>query len=592
LAGAERVAYLDEACAADPKLREHVGTLVAAAQRSASPRRQDTSGVVTQTLTSASAIAPGRRIGHYEIVSKLGEGGMGAVYRAVDTNLGRQVALKVISRASISDEDKRRFAREAKSASALNHPNVVTVYEYSAEAGLDFIVMELVEGAPLNEILKRGETPLSTLLDYARQVAAALTKAHGAGIVHRDLKPGNIMITPDGVAKVLDFGLAKRSQGPEGPDGETMTAVTQAGIVMGTPAYMSPEQVLGEAADHSTDIFAFGVILYEMVCGQRPFKGEDTAATLRQILHKEPPPPPDTAPEAVKALIGKCLQKSRQHRLRSMAEAVALLSSSGPLRLPVSRSRGRVAALAGGLVVLGIAGSLLWCAAGRRAPAAHSVATTYPTASTHPTATASVGLDSVDGTSSELTIRARGLLRRYDKTGYLDRAIRLLESALEKDAKFAAAYATISEAYLRKGHSVTSADNHWLKLARDSAAQAVSLNPDLAEAHTSLGEVLLEGGETDRAKGEIDRALQLDPLSSRACLAMAKLQAKLDAVSAETLYGKAAALAPDDWIPHSEHGGFLYRAARYRDAAAEWEEAARLAPDNVFILKTAVRVCG
>jgi serine/threonine-protein kinase len=331
---------------------------------------------------------------------------------------------------------------------------------------------------------------------------------------------------------------------------------------------------MGEPADYRSDIFSFGVILYEMVCGRRPFQGGDLHTTLRQIVYKEPDPVGEGVPGNASDLISKCLRKKREERLPSMAEAVALLSSSAPLRLPVSRSRGRVAALAGGLVVLGIAGSLLWSAAGRR------------TSETHPIAAVSAGLDSVDGTSSELTIRARSLLRRYDKTGYMDRAIALLERALEKDRKFAPAYAAIAEAYLRKGHSITSSDNHWLKLARDSANQAVLANPDLAAAHTILGDVLLEAGESAQAKTEIDRALQLDPLNSTANVSLAKFHSKSDPARAEVLFRKAAVLAaPDDWIPHSEYGGFLYRAARYQDAAAEWEKAGRAAPDNVFMLR-------
>jgi serine/threonine protein kinase len=278
---------------------------------------------------------------------------MGAVYKALDTNLGRTVALKLISRASITAEDKRRFAREARAASALNHPNIVTIYEYNSDDGLDFIAMEFVDGVTLQGVLRQGGQPIPVLLEYARQVASALAKAHSSGIVHRDLKPGNIMITAEGVAKVLDFGLAKQEAG--GSE-QGATALTQVGVVIGTPAYMSPEQAMGEAIDYRSDIFSFGVILYEMVCGRRPFQGGDAHTTLRQIVYKEPDPMGEGVPGNASDLISKCLRKKREERLPSMAEAVTLLSSSGPLPLPVSRSRGRVAALAGGLVALGIAG--------------------------------------------------------------------------------------------------------------------------------------------------------------------------------------------------------------------------------------------
>src|SRR5262249_41323050 len=164
--------------------------------------------------------------------------------------------------------DRRRFAREAKAASALNHPNIVTIYEYNSEAGVDFIAMEYIEGTSLDALLAGHEPPLPTLLVYARQVASALAKAHAAGIVHRDLKPANIMTTADGVAKVLDFGLARLEA--RGANVNTI-ALTQTGAVLGTPAYMSPEQALGEPADSRSDIFSFGIILYEVACGRRPF---------------------------------------------------------------------------------------------------------------------------------------------------------------------------------------------------------------------------------------------------------------------------------------------------------------------------------
>src|SRR5205807_385815 len=258
-----RGAYLDQACGADIHLRSVVESVLLSGQSTSFDRWDSAAAAGVPILR-------GQRISHYQIESKIGEGGMGAVYKAVDSNLGRPVALKVISRSIISSDDKRRFAREAKAASALNHPNIVTIYEYNSENGLDFIVMEFVEGAGLDTLLRKGGTPIPVLLDYARQVAGALAKAHAAGIVHRDLKPANIMITADGVAKVLDFGLAKYSHEREGADGATLTMATKVGTILGTPAYMSPEQAIGEPADYHADIFCFGVILYEMVCGRRP----------------------------------------------------------------------------------------------------------------------------------------------------------------------------------------------------------------------------------------------------------------------------------------------------------------------------------
>jgi serine/threonine protein kinase/tetratricopeptide (TPR) repeat protein len=590
----DRAAFLDQACGADAALRGEVESLLAAGDQSAffdRPALADATITIPGIASAGAPILPGQRISHYQIVSKIGEGGMGAVYQAIDTNLGRTVALKVISRPFISADDKRRFAREAKAASALNHPNIVTIYEYNSENGIDFIAMEFVEGAALDKLLKQGGTPLPALLDCARQVAGALAKAHAAGIAHRDLKPANIMLTADGVAKVLDFGLAKHSHEHEGADGASLTTgLTQAGMVMGTPAYMSPEQAMGEPADYHSDIFSFGVILYEMVCGRRPFQGEDAPATLRQILYKEPAPVAEAVPAQVATLIGKCLRKAKEERLASMNEAVGVLSSPAspvaaasapsvpetvmPVRAATEPKRWKlIAAGAVALLVLGAGGVLV-------SPSVRQKILPARTSNAKPAAT-----DSLNGTASELTVRARELLRRYDKTGYLDRAIRLLEAALEKDSKFAPAYAALAEAYLRKGYSVTSADNHWLKLARDSAGQAVAANPDLAAAHSILGDVLLETGETATAKMEIERAMQLDPLGWPSYVSLAKFYSKSDALRAEQLYRKATELGPGDWIPHSEYGRFLYRTARYQQAAAEWEQATRVAPDNVFMLR-------
>jgi serine/threonine protein kinase/tetratricopeptide (TPR) repeat protein len=569
----DRSSYLDQICGGDGSMRAEVESLINAAARS------DVSGetAVTTTVTISNpalgvGVAPGKKISHYEILAGIGEGGMGAVYKALDTNLGRTVALKLISRASITAGDKRRFAREARAASALNHPNIVTIYEYNSDDGLDFIAMEFVDGVPLDRLLRQGGQPIPVLLEYARQVASALAKAHGSGVVHRDLKPGNIMITTEGVAKVLDFGLAKQEAGGSG---QGATALTQVGVVMGTPAYMSPEQAMGETADYRSDIFSFGVILYEMVCGRRPFQGGDAHTTLRQIVYREPDPMGEGVPGNVSDLISKCLRKKREERLPSMEDAVALLSHPGP---PLSRIRSwkrAPAAIAATLVVM-FAASLLSLSPAVREKIRARIPVTRRSGAV---------ADSVDGSASELTLRARNLLRRYDKTGNLDRAIRLLEAALEKDRKFAPAYAAIAEAYLRKGTSITSADDHWLKLARDAATQAVSANPDLAAAHSILADVLLQSKESGAAKPELDRAMQLDPLASAPYLSLAKFDSESNPEDAEQAYKKAVELAPEDWIPHSEYGKFLYRAAHYQAAAEEWKQALRLADNNIFMLR-------
>lgn len=311
----QRDAYLTEACAGDFALRSEVESLIAASQQSAFLDR-DLLPSLTPTLNMTVAYT-GRTIGNYRVVSRIGEGGMGIVFRAVDSRLGRAVALKVISHSSSdgpgAGEEKRRFFREAKAASALNHPNIVTIYEYDSDGEVDFIAMEYIRGKTLHALLAEHRPPLETLLGYAVQAAGAVAAAHAAGIVHRDLKTKNIMVTEGGTVKVLDFGLAKES-------GARITE-TQTGAVLGTPAYMSPEQAKGEPADHRSDIFSFGVILYEIACGQRPFGGPDLPSTLYAVVHQDPPTP-DTLnpalPKSLVALIGRCLRKNPEDRPESM----------------------------------------------------------------------------------------------------------------------------------------------------------------------------------------------------------------------------------------------------------------------------------
>ena len=241
----------------------------------------------------------GQSLGHYRIEAKLGEGGMGVVYRALDTHLDRPVAIKLLRPdATSSPERKRRFVQEAKAASALNHPNIVHIYDISSsEDGTDFIAMEFVAGKTLDQLIGKSGLPLKDTLKYSIQIADALARAHSAGIVHRDLKPANIIVAEDGRVKLLDFGLAKLTEKTAESDTATATITahespqTEEGTIVGTVAYMSPEQAEGRKVDARSDIFTFGSVLYEMVTGRRPFDGASRIATLSAILHKRAAPP-------------------------------------------------------------------------------------------------------------------------------------------------------------------------------------------------------------------------------------------------------------------------------------------------------------
>ena len=263
-------------------------------------------------------ITRGTRLGPYEIVSALGAGGMGEVYRAHDTTLGRDVAIKVLPEAFAHDRDRlSRFEREAKMLAALNHPNIAAIYGLELSSGASYLAMELVSGETLEErIAKAGPLPAEEALAIARQIAEALEAAHEKGIIHRDLKPANVKVTPEGKVKVLDFGLAKAlagdSAGGDPSDSPTVTdAATIPGAILGTAAYMSPEQARGKPVDKRTDIWAFGCVLYELLTAKRAFPGENPAEILAAVLTKEPDwmALPAAAPAKIRELLRRCLQK-------------------------------------------------------------------------------------------------------------------------------------------------------------------------------------------------------------------------------------------------------------------------------------------
>ena len=294
-------------------------------------------------------LSAGDKLGPYEILASIGAGGMGQVYRAQDSRLNRNVAIKVSG-----EQFSERFESEAKAIAALNHPNICQIYD----VGPNYLVMEYVDGRPIVDCEQPKALPPAEVLRLARQIAAALEAAHGKGIIHRDLKPANILATSGGVVKLLDFGLAKQSHGSLTEDETQTMGVTQVGTIMGTPAYMSPEQAEGKPADARSDIFSFGAVLYEMLAGRRAFSGGSSAATLGAIVHKNPEAL--NAPPALEAIVRKCLSKSPDGRFQTATDLRHALEGASTRGIPGNRRRTIALTIAVSLLVIGSAGVLIY----------------------------------------------------------------------------------------------------------------------------------------------------------------------------------------------------------------------------------------
>jgi tetratricopeptide (TPR) repeat protein len=305
-------------------------------------------------------LGPGSVLGPYEVREPLGAGGMGEVWKARDTRLERDVAIKVITHDKADDTMlQSRFGREAKTLSALNHPNIVCVYDVGEQSGAHYIVSELVRGESLRKFVSAGPLPYDRLLNLAGQTARALKAAHAAGIVHRDLKPENIMVTADDTVKILDFGLARhvRQAGASAENSLTQTIATQPGMVMGTAGYMSPEQICGEEVDGRSDIFSFGVILYEMATGNRAFRGRNSIEMMSAVLKDEPRQLPAQAPAALNRVIQRCLEKDPAKRFQTADELSSAIESlhAGPAKSGgTARWVGKGISAAGILLAAGI----------------------------------------------------------------------------------------------------------------------------------------------------------------------------------------------------------------------------------------------
>jgi serine/threonine protein kinase/Tol biopolymer transport system component len=373
----QRAAFLRDACPDDDTLRREVESLLA--------QEKGADGLLEAPALEAAAkmfgeprgaSLIGRQLGNYQVMSLLGVGGMGEVYQAHDTKLGRDVAIKILPPAFVHDAERlARFQREAKLLAALNHPNIATIHGLEESGGVNYLVMELVAGQTLAERIRKGALPLEEALNVAKQIAEALEAAHEKGVIHRDLKPANVKVTPEGRVKVLDFGLAKAFSGDGGQDLSQGITLSEEGKILGTPAYMSPEQARGVKVDKRTDIWAFGCLLYELLTGQPVFGGETLSDTLAGVLKQEPNWQALSAetPAKVRDLLRHCLQKDKTLRMRDagdaqieIQEALAAPATAEPSVAPTARgfrSLGRHGLIIGlGVLVLcaAVTGLAVW----------------------------------------------------------------------------------------------------------------------------------------------------------------------------------------------------------------------------------------
>jgi tetratricopeptide (TPR) repeat protein len=446
-------------------------------------------------------------LGHYRIVEKLGAGGMGEVYRAHDTKLGRDVALKLLPASVLADPAARaRLIEEARSASALNHSHICHVYEVDEADGVSYIAMELVEGRALATMIPVHGLPFESVVLYGGQISDALAHAHERGIIHRDLKSLNVVITPESRAKVLDFGLAKRL--PEHAAAEVTSsrlAVADAGAIAGTVPYLAPEILRGADADLRTDIWSLGVLLYEMAAGHMPFRGATGFELTSAILHEPPAPLPETVPVGLRAVIQRCLAKEPGQRYRSASEVRAAIEAVGSSAsiAPVlphpggARSLRLWAGIAGAVVVSAVLIGV-WVERGRAKPAPASLAAGVPRLS-------GGGVASKIPEANEYYERSQLIaMSRLD----LPEMRKMLERAIELDPHFAEGRAEYGFTHALMFIGGLSNDSGWLYKAEEEIRRALQDDPKNARAHSALATVFLVGGRKELVPAEVGKALQ------------------------------------------------------------------------------------
>lgn len=576
-----RAEMLETLCRGDQELQSHVERLLAENDVMGGGFLEGTpaiTGAAQNNLLQPEEIVAGR----YEIIGFLGRGGMGEVYEAQDRELSERIAIKIIRyEPALYTDLMERLRREVQLARRVTHPNVCRVFDlgYHQHSGrqLIFLTMELLQGETLTARLKRqGRLGIAEALPIARQLCAALEAAHLAGILHRDFKCGNVMLLGNSSqlrAVVTDFGIARPLQSRD----ESQIPATQPGVVVGTPTYMSPEQLMGEKLTTASDIYSLGLVLYEMVTGVRPFRGESNWTETLKRLAADPLAPIDVIPgldPRWNRTIVRCLQRDPARRFTGVRQ----VSDSLQRRFRYSWSDFSPATRATALCLLfvssiGIATATIPSARYRL----HSLWTQLTR----------------NGSSNEVVVadepfalrsQAQIYLERWDVATNLDRIISMLNRALELDHDYAPAYASLTFAYYEKNR--LNPDQQWTRQATQSAAHALQLNSDLVDTHLASGVAAMLAGRNDDAEREFRKAADLEPKNSRPHRWLGLLFANSGKnQQAEDQLSRALALNPEDWRARQSLGFLHYNTAHYPQAAADWEQVSRLTPGNFSVLR-------
>ena len=502
-------------------------------------------------------LVPGTRLGPYEIVQHVGSGGMGEVYRARDTRLNRTVAIKVLRvDAANLPETRPRLMHEARVIASLNHPHIAMLFDVGCWEGLDYLIMEYVEGKTLATTLTQGALQTSLVVQYGTQIADAMIAAHDAGLLHRDLKPANIMLTPQGKVKVLDFGIAKRLFHSGANDTEAST-LTTTGMIVGTLSYMAPEVLQGRQADRRSDIWSLGTVLHELATGTPPFSGRTPVEVISAILHGNPVPLPAAIPRGLRLAVARCLEKDPSNRFQSAAELRTAVAKAVPMKAPASNTS------PGGTKEL------------RRSRA-------------EPVPHVSTGAPASEAEEANEYFE-KGILFIWARPD-LPRAREMLEKALAIDAGFAEARAAYGFSHWMMIEQGYSSDATLLYEAEVQLYQALRANTNAALVHYALAATYLSQGRKELVPAEVDKALKAKPGRPTAIHWLAhyhRLNGNYE--SAAELWGQLMKRDPLFWPARMNYGDVLLQLGDGIRAVREQKKFLEQAPQNLFAIRSLSR---